>query len=158
MIVVGKDCRAQVGLRVEKIRRQVPIESAFDFDLNSLVPPGTKGTIEEAISTADEGELCIVRWDNGETQVCPCGQDAISDLLVVEIQSFDSDNGVAEDNSARFIPSIASPTVVQPYRLIPVSVATIGLRVFQGQKVDYVVPGGPAHLSNMFNRCGYLLV
>ena len=145
------------SLRVEKIRRQVPIESAFDFGLNSLVPPGTKGTIEEVISTAEDGELCIVRWDNGESQVCPCGLDTIIDLLVVESISFDSDDGPADDSSSRFIPSIASHAFVQPYRLIPTSAATIGLRVYQGQKVDYVVPGGQAHLSNMFNRCAFLL-
>lgn len=147
MLIVGRDCRPQIGLRVEKVRREVPIESAFDFGFNSLVPPGTFGTIEEA---EDEGDVCTVRWDNGELQVCSCGPDTMSDLAVIEFKNLDSAGEYNESESNSYL--LSSRPIEHNIKTVSASASTIGLRIYQGQKVDYVVPGGPAHLSNMFDR------
>ena len=150
MLIVGRDCRPVVGLRVEKVRMEVPIESAFDFGFNSLVPPGTYGTIEEFSSMEGEEEICTVRWDNGELQVCSCGPDALGDLAVVESKVFDTD--LRHDEAHLNVPNSSLEQNHQNFIAVPAYKATIGLRIYQGQRVDYVVPGGPAHLSNMFDR------
>jgi hypothetical protein len=154
MLIVGKNCVPTIGQRVEKLGRDLPLESAFDFDFKSLVPPGTVGTIEETLRTAEEGDVCIVHWDNGEMQVCPYGPGSVLDLAIVEILPSNS-------NSIQLNPALkpfgkqtifSSPAPQESQRSYPQFITTIGLRIYHGQKVDYVVPGGPAHLSNMLQR------
>ena len=155
MVLVGPEYPPKIGLRVEKVGPlQSDLSTAFDFDFKRLVPPGMGGTIEEI---AEDGMLCTVRWDNGDLQLCSSGGGPKGELAVFGSvkqsarQDFghnqpiygNSNGGIANQGSR-------SPQIYKA-QAAPAS-ATLGLRIYQGQRVDYVVPGGPAHLSQMLER------
>ena len=155
--VVGRDVPPETGMRVESVD-----------GFNGV------GTI---ISVAADGNTAMVRWDNGTMQRdASTGSDGAYSLISAgpstrssgrytsapnEGQRGDSLRAPANGNGNGFANGNNGPSNQFPAQLpniktgqsakIGLGPTTVGLSLF-GNKVDYMLPGGPAQLSQQLDK------